>query len=98
MIRRPAALSAVALTAVLAVAGCGSSSTTSGSSSSQSSAFRKCLQQHGVSLPSGAGHFPGAGSTASPRPRPTGSRSSSFQQVIKDCGGTGGFGGAGSGG
>jgi hypothetical protein len=92
---KSAAIGAVALAGVLALAGCGSTSTgssgsgSSGSGSSQSSSFRECLQQHGITPPSG-GHFPGSGSTASPHPRPTGSRSSSFQQVIKDCGGSGG--------
>jgi hypothetical protein len=88
--RKSAAIGAVALAGMLALAGCGSTSTsTSGSGSSQSSSFRECLEQHGITPPSG-GHFPGSGSTASPHPRPTGSRSSSFQQVIKDCGGSGG--------
>ncbi|MGD0556355.1 MAG: hypothetical protein ABSA93_15430 [Streptosporangiaceae bacterium] len=85
--RRSAAIGAVALTTVLAVAGCGSSSTSTGSSSGSSSSkssFEKCLEQHGVTPPSG-GNFPRGGSTASPRPRPTGSRSSSFQQAIQAC-------------
>jgi hypothetical protein len=96
----------VALTAVLAVAGCGSSPSSGGTSQSGTSqsgtsqpgtnaSFRQCMQQHGVTLPSGG--FPGGGAGASPHPRPSGSRSASFQQAIKACGG-GGFGGGGFGG
>jgi hypothetical protein len=88
--RKSAAIGAVALAGVLALAGCGSTSAGSpGSGSSQSFSFRECLEQHGITLPTG-GHFPRRGSTASPHPRPTGSRSTSFQQAIKDCGGSGG--------
>jgi hypothetical protein len=105
---KSATIGAVALTAMLAVAGCGStssspaSSPSSGSSGTQSTSFRQCLEQHGVTFPSGGFHHDG--STASPRPRPTGSRPAgsrrtggsrfaSIRQAIKACGGSGFAGG-----
>jgi hypothetical protein len=92
-------LGAVVLTAALAAAGCGAgSSSSSGSgtspSTSQNSAFRQCLERHGVTPPQG-GPFGGSGT---PRPRPTGSAAGSFRQAVQACGGFrgGGFrGGAG---
>lgn len=92
-------LGAVALTAVLAAAGCGATSSSgtgtssgsgssSGTGTSQSSSFRKCLQQHGLALPQGGRP---AGGSGAPRPRPTGSAASSFRQAIQACGGGGGF-------
>jgi hypothetical protein len=91
---RPAVFGAIALTGVLAVAGCSSSSSSgssgsSSSSSSQTSAFRKCLEEHGVTPPSG--HLSGSGGgTGTPHPRPTGSGSSSFRQAMQACGGSDG--------
>jgi hypothetical protein len=85
---KSAIVGVVALATALAAAGCGSSASSSGSGSTQNSSFRTCLEQHGISLPHG-------GSSSTPHPRPSGSRSASFQQAIKDCGGSGGFPGAG---
>jgi hypothetical protein len=59
----------------------------SGSGTSQSSSFRTCLEQHGVTLPQGGS----AGGSGTPHPRPTGSASSSFQKAIQACGGSSGF-------
>ena len=105
---RPVALGAVALTAVVAVTGCGSSpagspgsGTSQNSGTSQSSAFRQCLEKHGVNLPSG--HLPGGGGggnggTTAPHPRPSGSAASAFRQAIQACGGSGFGGNPGAGG
>ena len=88
------------LTAALAAAGCGagsSSSSGSGTSpnTSQNSAFRQCLERHGVTPPQG-GPFGGGGGTGTPRPRPTGSAAGSFRQAVQACGGfRGGAGSAG---
>ncbi len=92
---RSTMLGAIALTAVIFVAGCSSSSAGSGGSGSgttQNTAFRKCLEQHGITPPSGGGFGGGSGA---PHPRPTGSASASFRQAIQACGGPGGghFGG-----
>ena len=99
---RPGVLGAVVLTAALAAAGCGAGSSSSGSgtspNTSQNSAFRQCLERHGVTPPQG-GPFGGGGGTGTPRPRPTGSAAGSFRQAVQACGGFrgGGFpGGAGS--
>src|ERR1700761_278511 len=92
---RPAIFGAVALASVVAVAGCGggsSAGTGSSSSSSQTSAFSKCLEQHGVTPSQGAGGGGGGGgggSSASPQARPTGAGPSSFKQAIQACGGSG---------
>ena len=84
---RPGVLGAVVLTAALAAAGCGASSSSSGSgtsqNTSQSSAFRQCLERHGVTPPQG--HPPGG--TGVPHPRPTGSAAGSFRQAVQACGG-----------
>jgi hypothetical protein len=89
---RASAIGAVALAAVVAVAGCGSGSAgSSGSGSSQNSAFRQCLEKHGVTPPSGRLPFAG-GSGGTPRPRPTGSGGPAFRQAIQACRGSlGGF-------
>jgi hypothetical protein len=91
---RPGVLGAVVLTAALAAAGCGASSTSSGSgtsqNTSQSSAFRQCLERHGVTPPD---HPPGGG-TGAPHPRPTGSAGGSFFQAVQACGGFPGGGGS----
>ena len=95
---RPAVLGTVTLTTVLAVAGCGASSAGSGSAgsgsgsgsgTSQSSTLKKCLEQHGVTLPQGrpSGGATGGGS-GTPRARPTGSTASSFRQALQACGGS----------
>jgi hypothetical protein len=94
---RPGVLGAVVLTAALAAAGCGagsSSSSGSGTSpnTSQNSAFRQCLERHGVTPPQG-GPF-GGGGTGTPRPRPTGSAAGSFRQAVQACGGFPGRAGA----
>ena len=85
---RPGALGAVLLTAALATAGCGASSTSSGSgtsqNTSQSSAFRQCLERHGVTPPQGRP----SGGTGVPHPRPTGSAGGSFRQALQACGGS----------
>jgi hypothetical protein len=104
----PVALT-VALTAALGVAGCGASSSSGSGSSgsgssgntSQNSAFRQCLQQHGITLPQGrlggsGGSGGSGGGTGTPRARPTGSAASAFRQAIQACGG-GGFPGGGPG-
>lgn len=84
---------AAALASALALAGCSASSSTaprstasSGTGTSQAS-FRKCLEQHGVSLPAGGPGDgpPGGGST--PHARPSGFASSSFRKAIQACGG-----------
>jgi hypothetical protein len=100
-VARSTALSAIALTAVIFVAGCssssaGSSGSGSGSGTTQNTDFRKCLQQHGITPPSGGTSGGGSGA---PRPRPTGSASASFRQAIQACGGSfhGGRFGGGSG-
>ena len=83
---RPGVLGAVVLTATLAAAGCGAgSSSGSGTSqnTSQSSAFRQCLERHGVTPPD---HAPGSG-TGAPHPRPTGTAAGSFRQAVQACGG-----------
>jgi hypothetical protein len=85
---RSTALSATALAAVIFVAGCSSSSagsSGSGSGTTQNTAFRKCLQQHGVTPPAGGAFGGGSGA---PHPRPTGSASASFRQAIQACGGS----------
>jgi hypothetical protein len=84
---RPGVLGAVLLTAALATAGCGTSSSSSGSGTSQNtshSAFRQCLEAHGVTLPQ---RRPSAG-TGVPHPRPTGSAAGSFRQALQACGGS----------
>jgi hypothetical protein len=93
---RPGVLGAVVLTAALAAAGCGAgSSSSSGSGTSPNSAFRQCLERHGVTPPQG-GPFGGGGGTGTPRPRPTGSAAGSFRQAVQACGGfRGGAGSAG---
>jgi hypothetical protein len=93
---RPAIFGAVALASVVAVAGCGGGSSAgsgSSSSSSKTSSFSKCLEEHGVTPPQGAGSggFGGSGSGATPHARPTGSAASSFKQAIQACGGSGNF-------
>jgi hypothetical protein len=91
---RPAIFSAVALTTVIAVAGCGggsSAGTSSSSGTSQSSTVQKCLEEHGVTKPQGAGGGgAGGGSGATPQARPTGSGSSSLKQAMEACRGSGG--------
>jgi hypothetical protein len=92
---------AVALASVVAAAGCGggssagtgsSSGSSSSSGTSQTSTLRKCLEQHGVTPPQGAGGGGfGGGSGATPRARPTGSAASSFKQALQACGGSAGF-------
>jgi hypothetical protein len=83
-------LGAVVLTAALAVAGCGASSSSSSSgsgtsqSASQNSAFRQCLERHGVTLPQGRP----SGGTGTPHLRPTGSAAGSFGQAAQVCGGS----------
>jgi hypothetical protein len=89
---RPRVLGAVVLTAALAAAGCGTSSASPGAGpspgspagTSQSSAFRQCLERHGVTAPAGRP----AGGTGAPRPRPTGSAAGSFRQALQACGGS----------
>jgi hypothetical protein len=85
---RPGVLGAVVLTAALATAGCGASSSSSGSgtsqNTSQSSAFRQCLERHGVTPPQGRP----SGGTGVPHPRPTGSAAGSFRQAMQACGGS----------
>jgi hypothetical protein len=95
---RRATFGAVALASVVAVAGCGGSSSastgsSSGSGTSQTSALSKCLEEHGVTPPQGAGGggFGGGGSGATPHARPTGSAASSFRQALQACGGSAGF-------
>jgi hypothetical protein len=67
---------------VLAAVGCGASSSSSGSgtsqNASQNSAFRQCLERHGVTSPQGRP----AGGTGAKHPRPTGSASGSFRQAM----------------
>jgi hypothetical protein len=89
---RPAVLGAIALVAIVAVAvaACGGS-TGSGSGTSQSSSFKTCLEQHGVTLPQGGAPGGGAGGSGAAHPRPTGSAASSFQKAIQACGGSSGF-------
>lgn len=87
----------------LLIAGCGTSSPSGSSASGSFTAYRNCLSQHGVSLPSGGpgsggfggGGFGGGGS---------GGTSSTFQKAAAACaslrpsfgsGGSGGFGGFG---
>jgi hypothetical protein len=81
-------LGAVVLTAVLAVSGCGASSSSSGpgtsQNASQNSAFRQCLERHGVTSPQGRP----SGGTGAPHPQPTGSASSSFRQAMQACHGS----------
>jgi len=81
---RPGVLGAVVLTAILATAGCGASSSSSGSGTSQNSAFRQCLERHGVTPPQGRP----SGGTGVPHPRPTGSAAGSFRQAMQACGGS----------
>jgi hypothetical protein len=93
-------LGAVMLTAALAVTGCGASSSSSSSSSgsgtsqnaSQNSAFRQCLERHGVTLPqgrpSGGTGTPHPRPTGTLHPRPTGSAAGSFGQAAQACGGS----------
>ena len=100
---RPAVLGAIALVAIVAVAvaacggstGSGSSgstgSTGSGSGTAQSSSFKTCLEQHGVTLPQGGAPGGGSGGSGAAHPRPTGSAASSFQKAIQACGGSSGF-------
>jgi hypothetical protein len=79
-------LGAVALTAALATAGCGASSPPSGSGTSQDtaqSAFRQCLERHGVTPLQG--RPPGGSGT--PHARATGSAAASFRQAMQACGG-----------
>ncbi len=108
------ACGAAALGAIgLFIAGCGTSSPAGSSASGSFTAYRNCLSQHGVSLPSGGsggggfggggfggGGFGGGGS---------GGTSSTFQKAATACaslrpsfgsggGGFGGFGGSGGGG
>jgi hypothetical protein len=83
----PGVLGAVLLTAALATAGCGASSSSSGSGTSQNtsqSAFRQCLERHGVTPPQGRP----SGGTGVPHARPTGSASGSFRQALQACGGS----------
>ena len=100
---------AVLSTIAILIAGCGSSSP-SGSSASGSgfTAYRNCLSQHGVSLPTarpsggpGFGGFGGFGGSGG-----SGGASSTFQKAAAACaslrpsfgsGGFGGFGGSGGG-
>jgi hypothetical protein len=89
------ALAAVALTAAAALAGCGSepaSTSNSGpsrtSAPSQSSAFRQCLEKHGITPQFGGRP---SGGTGAAHPRPTGSAASAFHQAVQACGGS--FGG-----
>lgn len=99
---RPIWLAAAAAAAGLLVAACGSAPGGSGTDAAGFTAYRNCLQQHGVSLPtsrptSGAGGFGAAGGF--------GGGSSTFQKASEACsslrpsfggfGGTGGSGGSG---
>jgi hypothetical protein len=89
---RAGVLGAVVLTAALAAAGCGTSPPSPGAGpspgsspgTSQSSAFRQCLERHGVTAPPGRP----AGATGAPHPRPTGSAAGSFRQALQACGGS----------
>lgn len=89
-------LGAVMLTAALAVTGCGASLSSSGSgtsqNASQNSAFRQCLERHGVTLPqgrpSGGTGTPHPRPTGTLHPRPTGSAVGSFGQAAQACGGS----------
>jgi hypothetical protein len=96
-------LGAVVLTAALAVAGCGASSSSAGSvassagsgtsqNASRTSAFRQCLERHGVTLPqgrpSGGTGTPHPRPTGTLHPRPTGSAAGSFGQAAHACGGS----------
>ena len=93
---------------VLLIAGCGTSTAASGSSASGSgfTAYRNCLSQHGISLPTarpsggpGYGGFGGFGGSGG-----SDGASSTFQKAAAACAslrpsfGSGGFGGSGSGG
>jgi hypothetical protein len=90
---RPASLRVlgpVALVAAIAVAGCGTTSGSPAPSSSArggTSAFRQCLEKHGVTPPTGR---PSSGTRHTPR---AGGAASSFRKAIQACGGGGGFGG-----
>jgi hypothetical protein len=89
------------------IAGCGTSSPSGSSASASFTAYRNCLSQHGVSLPSGgpgSGGFDGGGFGGSGG---SGGSSSTFQKAAQACaslrpsfgsGGSGGFGGSGGGG
>jgi hypothetical protein len=94
----PRALAAAGLLSLgaLVLSGCSSSGTaasaqpdSSASGSAQDSAYRNCLSQHGVTLPSGRpGGFGGSG-------RPSGARPSGVRPSgVRPSGGYGGFGGA----
>jgi hypothetical protein len=68
-----------------------SSSGKSSSGTSLSSSLQKCLEEHGVTAPQGAGGGGAGGSSgATPQARPTGSASSSFKQAMEACRGSGG--------
>jgi len=101
----PVAMAAIAVFAVATLAGCGShqastsgsssSQGPSGSGSSQSSSFRQCLKEHGVTAPAGGG---GGGSGGGiPAAHPSGSAASSFRQAAQACGFGGHRGSAGGG-
>jgi hypothetical protein len=98
---RPASvrlLAPVVLAVAVVAAGCGTTSaapTPSSSARGGTSSFRQCLENHGVTPPTGR---PSGGT---PHARPTGAASNSFRKAIQACGGSfggGGFGGRGFGG
>jgi hypothetical protein len=84
---RPGVLGAIVLIAALGAAGCGATASSPGSgtspSTSQNSAFRQCLERHGVTPPTGRR----PGGAGRPQARPTGSAAGAFRQALQACGG-----------
>ena len=88
---RPASLRVlgpVVLAAAVAAAGCGTGSAApapSTSASGGSSAFRQCLDHHGIKPPAGR---PAGGAPHTAHTPPAGAASGAFRKALQACGGS----------